>query len=468
VNPWLAVALVLTILGGLIIGLRFFQRRYDPHPELVRKLLHVPMGLITLTFPWLFNSPVPVLVLAGIAIATLSLLRLYPPLQQSFGSVLGSVERRSLGEIYFPISVALVFWFSQGQPLLFCIPILLLTLADAIAAIIGIRYGKFRYTTTDGYKSAEGSIAFFTVAFFSIHIPLLLMSDTGRAETLLVSLILGLLVMLLEAIAWRGIDNLLIPVGGFILLKTHLSMSVPDLSIRLILTLVLVSFVLCWRNRTTLNDGALLGTALFGYLSWTLGGWLWLLPPLILFITYPFLIAWVDQEKTPLSSLEQKIMPWLPTNPHSQPRQWERIHSVHIVLSVSAAGALWLTLFGIFDRSAFLYPYTLAFAANLAVIGVAGLSPVNYWRSPHLFSVAGYILKAWILLFTPLFLVTGFSMMQAIIGLAVTSGVAIAYYLTQPYLRHRSTDTVAWFCRAIYTTLGSLLGALLTGLFAPL
>jgi phytol kinase len=243
VNSWLAIALVLTLLGGLIIGLRFYQRRYAPHPELVRKLLHVPMGLITLTFPWLFHSPIPVLILAGIAIAILSLLRLYQPLKQEFGSVLGSVERQSLGEIYFPISVALVFWFSQGQALLFCIPMLILTLADAIAAIIGIRYGRFRYTTPDGYKSAEGSTAFFTIAFFSIYVPLLL-SDIGRTETFLVSLILGLLVMLLEAIAWCGIDNLLIPVGSFILLKTHLNMSIPNLSIHLILTLALVLFFL--------------------------------------------------------------------------------------------------------------------------------------------------------------------------------------------------------------------------------
>jgi phytol kinase len=244
VNPWLAIALVLALLGGLIIGLRFYQRRYSPHPELVRKLLHVPMGLITLTFPWLFYSPIPVLILAGIAIATLSSLRLYQPLKQEFGSVLGSVERQSLGEIYFPISVALVFWFSQGQPLLFCIPMLILTLADAIAAIIGIRYGRFHYTTPDGYKSAEGSTAFFTIAFFSVYVPLLLMSDIGRTETLLVSLILGLLVMLLEAIAWCGIDNLLIPIGSFILLKTHLNMTIPNLSIHLILTLALVSLLL--------------------------------------------------------------------------------------------------------------------------------------------------------------------------------------------------------------------------------
>jgi phytol kinase len=465
VNEWLAIGLVLTILGGLMVGLRFYQRRYSPHPELVRKLLHVPMGLITLTFPWLFKSATPVIILAGLAVVSLSLLRLYKPLKREFGSVLGGVERRSLGEIYFPISVALIFWFSQGQPLLFCIPILILTLADAIAAIIGIRYGQFRYVTTDGYKSAEGSTAFFTLAFFSIHVPLLLLSDTGRAETLLISLILGLLVMLLEAIAWRGIDNLLIPLGGFILLKTHLGMNVTDLSIRLLLTLVLVSFVLCWRKRTTLNDGALLGTALFGYLSWSLGGLLWLLPPLILFVTYPFFIAWVDQQKTPLSPLEQKVMLWLPSNPSSQPRQWERVHSVYIVLSVSAAGALWLSLFGIFVRPEFLYAYTLGFAGNLAVVGVAGLSPVNYWRSPHLFAVIAYILKAWLLIFTPLVIFMGGShdsMMVAVVGLVGTVGVAIAYYITQPHLRNLESDTPAWVCRAVYTTLGSLLMLLFT------
>jgi phytol kinase len=456
VNDWLAMGFVLAILGGLVIGLRAYQRRYDPHPELVRKLLHVPMGLVTLTFPWLFDSAFPVAVLAGLAIASLLLLRWCEPLKQRFGSVLGGVERQSLGEIYFPLSVALIFWFSEGHSLLFCIPILILTLADAIAAIVGIRYGRFRYMTTGGYKSAEGSTAFFMLAFFSTHVPLLVLSDTGRIETLLIGLILGLLVMLLEAIAWRGIDNLLIPLGGFVLLKTHLGMTETDLLVRLVLTLVLVCFVLFWRKRTTLNDGALLGTVLFGYLSWTIGGWLWLLPPLILFVTYPFFIAWVE----PRSPIEQKIMRWLPNQPNAQPRQWERVHSVYIVLSVSAAGSLWLVLFAVLQKPEFLYPYTLAFAGNLAIVGVAGLSPVNYWRSSHLFSVLGYILKAWLLIFTPLVIAMGISSVSisvALLGLAGTAAGAIAYYVTQPYLRTLETDTPAWVCRAVYTTLGSLL-----------
>jgi phytol kinase len=231
-----------------------------------------------------------------------------------------------------------------------------------------------RYSTSEGEKSAEGSLAFFVAAFFSVHIPLLLLSPTGRTETLLIALILGLLVMLLEAIAWRGLDNLFIPLGSFVLLQSHLSMSVANLWVRLVVTVVLVMFVLCWRKQTTLNDSALLGAAFVGYLSWTLGGWRWLVPPLILLITYPLFVSWVDQQKKPLTLQEQQIMRWLPAQ-SDRPRQWQRVHTIHSVLCVCAAGILWLLLSVPLNRPEFFYPYTLAFAANLAIVGVAGLSP---------------------------------------------------------------------------------------------
>ncbi|MBD1995615.1 hypothetical protein H6G00_03095 [Leptolyngbya sp. FACHB-541] len=462
-NPWLAMGLVLSTLVGLMVGLRVYQYHFSPHPELVRKLLHIPMGLITLSFPWLFSKTLPVLVLAGIAIVWLLALRLYKPLTTRLGSVLGGVGRRSLGEIYFPISVGVLFLLSQGDPLLFCIPMLILTLADAVAAVIGVRYGQFHYTTTDGYKSAEGSITFFTIAFLSVHIPLLLLTDIGRAETLLIALILGLLVMLIEAIAWQGLDNLFIPLGGFILLKLYLEMDALTLLVRLIVTLLLVTFVLCWRQRTTLNDSALLGTAFIGYLSWTLGGWQWLLAPAILFLTYPLLISWIKQREIPLTLEERQAMPWLPSESDSKSpnAHWERIHNIYAVLSVAAAGLLWLFLFGTFNRPEFLYPYTLSFAANLAIIGIAGMSPLNYWKPTNLTLLTTYVVKGWLLMFAPLLLLEGLSLTSVFCVLVSLVGIAlpaIAYYFTQPFLRKRPTDTLNWLCRAGYTAIGSLLG----------
>jgi phytol kinase len=457
-NTWIAIVAVLVTLGGLMLGLRFYQRRYSPHPEIVRKLLHIPMGLLTLTFPWLFDSALPVVILAGLAIAGLLTIRFYPPLRNQFGSILGGVERRSLGEVYFPVAVALLFILSNRQPLLFGIPILILSLADAIAALIGVRYGQVRYTTAEGFKSAEGSLAFFIAAFFSVHVPLLLISETGRTETLLISLILGLLVMLLEAIAWRGLDNLFIPLGSFVLLRSHLSMSIPELLIRLVMTLLLVLLVLGWRKKTTLNDSALLGAAFVGYLSLTLGGWHWLIAPLTLLLTYPLFVSWIDPQKT--LPQEQTLMRWLPAadSNSDRPRQWQRIHTIHSVLCVCAPGLLWLMLFSLFDRPIFFYPYTLAFAANLAIVGVAGLSPVAYWSRSHLWQVLGYVLKAWLFLFLPLLVFVGLSaaaIQVALIGLGGTALSAIAYYLSQPLLRRLPSDTVAWLCRILYTTIAS-------------
>jgi phytol kinase len=467
-NPWLNVGLVLAVLSGLIVGLRLYQRCYSPHPEIVRKLLHVPMGLLTLSFPWLFDRPLPVILLAIVAAVALLSLRVYPPLRDRLGSVLGGVERRSLGEIYFPIAVAILFSLSHQTPLLFCIPMLILTLADAVAAIIGGRYGRLRYNTLEGQKSAEGSVTFFMTAFFSVHVPLLLLSPTGRTETLLIALILALLVMLLEAVAWRGLDNLLIPLGSYLLLRTHLEMLVPALLTRLAITVILVTLALSWRRRTTLDDSALLGAAFIGYLSWSLGGWQWLLPPLILFISYPLLMEWIDPQQTPLTPTERQAMPWLPETGDAIDR-WERVHNIYAVLSVAAAGLLWLFLLGTLDRPDFFYPYTLAFAANLAVIGVAGLSPLNYWQPPHLGRVIVYIVKSWLLLFTPLLAIEGItqlSLASAAIGLLGTAAAAITYYLTQPILRTYPTDTPNWVCRTAYTTLNSLLALIPLYFFA--
>ena len=53
-------------------------------------------------------------------------------------------------------------------------------LADAVAALIGIRYGTLQYQTTEGTKSVEGSVAFFFVAFLSVLVPLLVFTEVDR------------------------------------------------------------------------------------------------------------------------------------------------------------------------------------------------------------------------------------------------------------------------------------------------
>lgn len=244
-NTWLGICFVLGILVGLITVLRWYRYHYAPHPELARKLLHIGMGLTTLTFPWLFDEVWSVLVLAGITVPGLLALRYSERLKGKLGGVIDGVDRNaSLGEIYFPLGVVGLFILSDGDPLRFTIPILLLTLADAIAALVGVHYGRLIYATVEGYKTVEGSLAFFLVAFFCILIPLLLFSNVGFTGTLLIALFVALLMMLVEAIAWQGLDNLLIPVVGFLLLNTFLNLPIWEFSHQLILTVASAIFAI--------------------------------------------------------------------------------------------------------------------------------------------------------------------------------------------------------------------------------
>jgi phytol kinase len=343
--PLLGMALVGLCLGGMMFGLRGLRNRV--HPELLRKCLHVGMGLITLSFPWLFADRWPVVVLGVLASVLMLVIRQSAVIRSRIGGVVDGVERqeKSLGEVYFPVAVAGLFYLAHGDPVAYCVPLLLLALGDAVAALIGVRYGRLYFTTDDGRKSWEGSIAFFVVAFLSVHIPLLLSSDATRLQSLLIGLIMGLLVMLLEAIAWRGLDNLFIPLGGFLLLQTFRQQDEAALTVRLIVTIFLVVFALTWRQRTTLNHGAALGAALIGFLAWAVGGWRWLLPPLSLFSLYALLFPFISD------AIKRES------------------HDIHDVLNATGIGLLWLFIAAILDRPALLLSYTVAYAAHLAIIG---------------------------------------------------------------------------------------------------
>jgi phytol kinase len=246
-QPWLAVAVAFAAFLVLIGSLAAYAHARSPRPETVRKLCHIGSGLITVIFPFLFAEVWPVLLLTGLSVAIIGAIRFVTPVRARLGEVLGGAGRMTLGELAFPVSVAVVFRLARGHsPLLFCIPILVLTLADAASASIGAVYGRHR--STGAAKTLEGSVAFAVVAFFCIDVPLVLWSDVGRVETLLISATLALLLMLLEGSARRGLDNLFIPIGGFFLFKTWLDLDASALLARFAVTVTLVSAVPLFRR----------------------------------------------------------------------------------------------------------------------------------------------------------------------------------------------------------------------------
>ncbi|MEX1021231.1 MAG: hypothetical protein WDZ49_16340 [Litorilinea sp.] len=419
---------------GLMLLLSVYQKRQNPHPEWVRKLMHLGAGAIALSLPWMFTDKWPVVVLSLLAAGGMFAVTTLTALRSNLGAVTGGVFRRTLGEICFPLGAGVIFLLADGDWLLYTIPILILTFADAAAALVGVFYGMHHYTTSDGLKTWEGSAAFFLMAFLCTLIPLLLFTEIGRVELLLIALLMAILSMLLDAVAWWGLDNFLIPVLSFLLIHEYIGLSGPVLTVQLAITVVMLVAVMFWRTRTTLNDSAILVTVIYGYLCWNLADWRWIVPPLVLLTSYNFL-----------------------SPPDVAPS--ERPYTVQVVLSVGAAGLFWLMLVNITQIGGLFYPFMLTFAAQLAMIGSSRhLRAAKELGRMRL--LARSVLLSWILLFVPYLLLRAAPRVLWLDGLAALLAIAIgvaAFTLSQGEDGYRNSPQ-RWLLQTLSAGLASVLG----------
>src|SRR5882757_4272512 len=99
IEPWIGILLVLATFTALFAVFSMIGPLLQP--EVLRKGLHITMGLTTLSFPWLFDSPWPVvLVAAACAIAFVCLHAGLPGLRR-LATALERIKRVSVGEFCF-------------------------------------------------------------------------------------------------------------------------------------------------------------------------------------------------------------------------------------------------------------------------------------------------------------------------------------------------------------------------------
>ena len=317
-NPALSILITLACLGAIIAFSALGLKKGKLSAEMARKSVHVGMGFICLSFPWLFDSVTPVQLLAGVAVMSLLIVRL-SKLRSSVGASLFSVKRISIGELLFPLAVAWLFTLSWGNPVLYVIPLLLLTLADTAGALAGVKYGKNKYQTVAATKSLEGSICFFLTAFLCIALPLYIASDLSLSLIIFLSLTVSLFCMAIEGASGHGLDNLLIPIGAFLLLDYYLRLSSDAIFIRSIVIIALLALLLLTRKKHTFDGGTTLIAALYGFAAFTMGGIPCFLAALIVFVRH--LIA------------QQKM------KPHEV-----STHSAEVITAIAIPSLFWLTL----------------------------------------------------------------------------------------------------------------------------
>jgi dolichol kinase len=175
--------------------------------EWSRKFIHIAGGSLSLFMPVLFQHSYMVLLLAVSFMALLWISR-----RLGYLDSVHAVERTSYGSILFPIPIFLCFIWQEyyGEPLLFYLPVSVLTLADPLAYLVGSRLPWIPYSVGPSRKTVSGSLAFaiatmlLLVVFLSPHL-------AQGLPVMAVCIGISLVAALAEGLSPYGWDNLTVP-----------------------------------------------------------------------------------------------------------------------------------------------------------------------------------------------------------------------------------------------------------------
>jgi phytol kinase len=214
---------------GLILAAEALRRAFGVPQELTRKLVHIGAGMWVFGVMALFDTwQVGVLPFATFILVNYLFYR-----YRVFSAM--DTDDSPPGTVYFALAVTLLFgllWRPAGP--LDRAPIavagaMALTWGDALAALVGRRWGRHRYRLGNSGRSWEGSATMFGVSAVAMFLVLTLLPGSalspyappaGAGRALLAALLGAGAAALAEAASPRGTDNLSVPLvaAGVILL----------------------------------------------------------------------------------------------------------------------------------------------------------------------------------------------------------------------------------------------------------
>jgi phytol kinase len=198
----LLTALVVLITFCILVFSEWLARAKQIHAELTRKLVHVAVGSFVAFWPFFLTwRQIQLLSLAFFIVICISV-RL-----NVFRSI-HAVQRNMMGELLFAIVIGLLALISTN-PWVFTAAMLHLSLADGIAAIVGLGWGDTnKYKVFGRTKSIAGSLAFLVTSFL-ILVAYGILADSSTS--FLTLLWLPFIATAAENLAVQGTDNLVMP-----------------------------------------------------------------------------------------------------------------------------------------------------------------------------------------------------------------------------------------------------------------
>lgn len=199
---YLYILLSLSAIALILVANESVWRRKSGHKEHYRKAVHMLVGVFVSLWPYYLTwNEIRLVSLAFLVVVAVS------KLLNIFGSI-HEVERFSIGEISFALAVGLITYVTKTN-WIYTAALLQMSLADGIAAIVGVHYGhKNSYKVFGANKSIAGTTAFLVTSMAILSIIDYL---AGVQASLLVMLGISILTTLVENVAVYGLDNLLVP-----------------------------------------------------------------------------------------------------------------------------------------------------------------------------------------------------------------------------------------------------------------
>ena len=200
------VALVYIYVAILLIVTEKFL---DKYPETGRKFLHIMVGNVAFLLPIFVTREIMAFVAAAPFIFLTFLMSPHTPIKSLRGKT--SAAGHGMGLVYYTITWAILAYLFFDDMVVIAIGIFAMSYGDGFASIIGLKFGKRKYSIFGEKKSYIGSMAMLVFTFLMMIIALLFYEITITISILITLLFIAFVAAVAEGITPKGLDNFTVP-----------------------------------------------------------------------------------------------------------------------------------------------------------------------------------------------------------------------------------------------------------------
>lgn len=214
-QDWIALIISFVYVFAMIGIAEGLRKRQNYSVDFTRKYIHIAVGMWAYGTVLLFETRT----FAIIPPLAFIFINAYSYWQGTF-KAMETGEKGQLGTVYFPLSFVLIVWFLWDQPYILVASLMPMTWGDAMAAIVGQRVGRRKYSVVGSTRSFEGSLTMFAVSWVVTLIPLMLLPSDPLAFLTAAGIAVGTAAVasIVEAISPWGLDNLTVPAASVAIL----------------------------------------------------------------------------------------------------------------------------------------------------------------------------------------------------------------------------------------------------------